>query len=345
MRKLFLLLLGLIILVHPHGYAKPSSKILPLIGYSESTSLLTGFKYIKPSFINQVLDLDVLFIYTLKNNFIVKTRIERQKQLPYWLSISYVNYPNNFYGIGNSTKTDKYDVFTEKYSEINPGIQIDLSKDIYYKIDLSLKDISLKTDNPQYALASNQIGKNGGIINLSSITFLYDRRNKKENASSGSLNSIKYSISDKTLASDYNFTKIESDNRYYFSFNRNNVLAIQLLLKAAKGDVPFYELPSLGGEETLRGFLYGRLRDKVSIHLGSEYRFPLHEINKIKIAGIVFIDIGRVYSSLDKIELNDLYMAYGGGLRFILSPSAIVRLDMGFSYEGLGLNLTFGNTF
>lgn len=342
---LFILMSCLFIQYSISAQEKNSDVLFPIFGYSEQTNLLLGAKYIKPSFINRNYDLDVVGVYSLENFYAFKGKIQSNSKYPYWFEFAYVNFPSVFFGKGNDTVVEKYDEYLEKYFRVSSGVKVGISKTIYMDFSLAHKNIDISVDNPSYYLVGNQTGKSGGVINVGSISIKHDKRADSGDIPSGYLNSVEYSISDVFFGSDYNFTKLNLDNRYFIRFGDDSVLATQLLLQAAKGDVPYYELPSLGGASSLRGFVSDRLRDKFSLHLGSEYRFPIFSLDEMTAQYIAFIDAGRVYGSVDEFSLRDLRVAYGGGVRFILSSSAIIRLDLGLSYEGSGMVLTFGNTF
>jgi hypothetical protein len=86
-------------------------------------------------------------------------------------------------------------------------------------------------------------------------------------------------------------------------------------------EVPFSELPYLGGD-FLRGYVYGRFRDRVAGFATVQYFW---DISKYADA-YVFTDFGRVYSSLDDLTLDDMRAGFGTGLE--------VHTDAGFVIEG-----------
>ena len=81
------------------------------------------------------------------------------------------------------------------------------------------------------------------------------------------------------------------------------------------------------------------------LYISGEYRFPVHSILGIKAYGALFLDMGRVYSSFNRIALHDFHTSSGAGLRLIISPSVVGRIDIGLSAEGFGLYLVFGHPF
>lgn len=126
---------------------------------------------------------------------------------------------------------------------------------------------------------------------------------------------------------------------------RNLVLALHGRLEstdASRRAIPFYALPQLGGSRNLRGYLDGRVRDRHSILLQAELRFPIWKV----LSGAVFVDTGRVYEDITDPPFLDHYLVDGGvGLRFILHPDIVVRLDLAFSNEDVTFALAFGHAF
>ena len=53
---------------------------------------------------------------------------------------------------------------------------------------------------------------------------------------------------------------------------------MQATTSYTSGDVPFYDLALLGGEDRMRGYYKGALRDKVLFDTQVEYRMPVWNI-------------------------------------------------------------------
>ncbi len=104
-------------------------------------------------------------------------------------------------------------------------------------------------------------------------------------------------------------------------------------------DIPFTELPRLGGAGLLRGYRTDRFRDKLATTATLEYRWPIHEL----ITGELFVEtakVGRTYDALLGAGFSDHWkVGYGGGL--IIHTTERIRLRVDIAYgEGLELYLT-----
>ena len=63
-----------------------------------------------------------------------------------------------------------------------------------------------------------------------------------------------------------------------------------------------------------------------------------------KIGGVFFIDTGRVFPDIKKINFNNWKANWGIGLRYYLA-NFVVRFDIGISNEGSRIFFNFGHVF
>jgi Omp85 superfamily domain len=130
-------------------------------------------------------------------------------------------------------------------------------------------------------------------------------------------------------------------------------LALGAFVQGSTGDLAFYDLPSLGGTHTLRGYIANRFTDNAAWHASAEYRFWVvprgfavtRTIRIERIGLALFGDIGTVADSLGDLPSARVHTSYGVGLRVGLERTALFRADFGFSGEGLNFTLAFGLSF
>lgn len=127
-----------------------------------------------------------------------------------------------------------------------------------------------------------------------------------------------------------------------------------LSLSNAIGDVPFWALPTLGGDSTLRGTIRGRWRDRCAWATGVEWRpwilpngFPVTDKIRIERIGFaLFADAGAVADDLSEIPDATVHSTAGIGLRFTFERQALFRIDFGRSDEGdTNLSISYGLPF
>jgi outer membrane protein assembly factor BamA len=132
-----------------------------------------------------------------------------------------------------------------------------------------------------------------------------------------------------------------------------DTLALGVIVQASAGDMPYYERPSLGGTDTLRGYIANRFTDNSSWHAVAEYRFAiiprgfaLTDTIRIERVGLaLFYEAGTVADSLDKLPAARVHTSYGVGLRVSLERTAVFRADVGFSREDVNVTVGFGLPF
>lgn len=145
----------------------------------------------------------------------------------------------------------------------------------------------------------------------------------------------------------YSFTRVDVDLRQYVSFfAERRVLAGRAFVSssgAGKGQVvPFYLMPHLGGNDTLRGFREYRFRGPHALLLQGEYRFEIWS----GFDGALFYDAGKVATRRGDLDLRGLERDYGFGFRFNTNEGVVMRVDAGFgSRDGKHLYITFGGVF
>ena len=202
-------------------------------------------------------------------------------------------------------------------------------------------------------------GVHGAPSNYLSAALVYNSRDDLVRPTEGWEVIVKYLSADSALFNrDTDYQKVIFDVSFIQPLVwRRQVIALHANTEVVFGDdedIPFFELSSLGGDDTMRGFFPQRFLGKGSALLNAEYRLKLFDFNfrrlwDVTIDGVGFGDVGRVYEgSEDFLEhtLDHVRYSYGGGLRLALSSGLVARLDAGFSPEEKGLiYLTFGHTF
>jgi outer membrane protein assembly factor BamA len=134
--------------------------------------------------------------------------------------------------------------------------------------------------------------------------------------------------------------------KYVLLFGESDVLAFRALVQKISGKnekIPLFEYSVLGGGSeitAMRGYRLNRFQDKGKFLVNAEYRFPLWR----KLGGNVFMDGGLVWPSWSEIRLNNAVVDIGWGLRYYLQ-NFVVRFDMGFSNEDMGIYFNFGHVF
>jgi hypothetical protein len=106
--------------------------------------------------------------------------------------------------------------------------------------------------------------------------------------------------------------------------------------------IPFYLMPTLGGNDSLRGFREYRFRGSHALLLQGEYRFEIWSA----LDGAFFYDAGKVAERRSDLDFNHLEHDYGFGFRFNTDNAVVMRVDAGFgSRDGKHVYVVFGGRF
>ncbi|CAM3325592.1 BamA/TamA family outer membrane protein [Shewanella pealeana] len=174
----------------------------------------------------------------------------------------------------------------------------------------------------------------------------YDSRDVTVNAWQGQYLNFEYINYNPSFGSDNRYQKALVDHRYYLTLALGKVLAFYNAYQWSEGDVPFYDLPTLGGQSSLRGLYQGRYRDNEAIEHTLEYRHTfLRDNGELSAHGAtVWAGVGSIAGTDTELYQTLLY-SYGLGYRYELQPRMNVRVDLGFSDGDSGFYLTFTEAF
>ena len=132
-----------------------------------------------------------------------------------------------------------------------------------------------------------------------------------------------------------------------------DTIALGVTVQTSAGDMPFYERPTLGGSDTLRGYIENRFTDNAAWHAVAEYRFWViprgfaftDTIRIERIGMALFYEAGTVADSLADFADARVHTSYGVGFRVSLERTAVFRADVGFSKEDINVVVGFGLSF
>jgi hypothetical protein len=123
------------------------------------------------------------------------------------------------------------------------------------------------------------------------------------------------------------------------------LLALRLGGKRAWGEFPYDEAAYLGGQQTLRGYLYQRFAGDASLYGGAEVRQPIGWVLRhsvpVRIGLLALADAGRVWA--DGTQSTRVHASAGGGLWLaFFDPRYAVSLTAAKGREGTRWYLTSG---
>jgi hypothetical protein len=148
-------------------------------------------------------------------------------------------------------------------------------------------------------------GVDGGSVVAPRLTVIFDRRNQEFTPSRGTLARLTVERVELDEAGSQeladSWTRWELSARHYWSTpgQRYTLLFSGRVEEASEGEIPFWEMPALGGESSLRAYGEGRFRDQGAFVGTVELRVhALHMVAMgmpIDVEVAPFVDLGRVY--------------------------------------------------
>lgn len=266
------------------------------------------------------------------------------------------HFPTNYYGIG-PTSEPSYELFTRRQLatgliglrrvrgrfylglshrfsavdilDVRPAVESDGSRPVVWTRDDQLASGTVTGGD---GTRSHGVG---GLAR-------FDTRDNVQSTRTGGLIDLESAVYPDWLGTLHPFALNTLDLRAFLPVGAGT-LAGQSLTRVGLGDVPFNQLPELGGDNQLRGMFQGRFRDRTSSSLQLELRHPL--VWRFGVVG--FVGAGQVAPTVDQLVVYPPRWTAGGGVRFEIDEEAHtnIRLDAGGGPDGWGFIITFGEAF
>lgn len=128
---------------------------------------------------------------------------------------------------------------------------------------------------------------------------------------------------------DYEYARFGGELTGYLDlYGGDRVLVLRAALDAVEGqasEIPFVELPYLGGPNRLRGYPLYRFRDEKALFGTVEYHYPIHEM----VGGSLYVDVGQVAPTFaGLVERPDWKVGVGGGVILRSEDTVYLTLDV-----------------
>lgn len=259
------------------------------------------------------------------------------------------SYPLLYHGIGADSPEEHLALVTAVSTQMRQRVLRKLYKNLYLGAEFDYQRMSEVDFIPAVLHPFERPHGHEGSANLGlGMGLIFDNRHNVLNVRHGIYSELAFLHSTQALGSDYNFTSVFSDNRFFYPVNKRDVLAFHAVGQFNSGQVPFNQLALMGGESIMRGYYYGRYRDNNLVAAQVEYRMlplPFKFTKRWGAAG--FIGTGTVFNNAVDLRLNQFVLSGGGGIRFLLFPKKDIftRFDVAFTREGPGFYIYVGESF
>lgn len=329
--------------IHPLSDTIPSEKqgvfLLPLLYYTPDTRWAFGaagvyyFK-IEPKYEHQQLTRisyvqfladytqnDQLDVWSLWNIF------TRDESFLLKGELRYRNFPDRFYGIGNTTTKDQEEKYAYDLISVKNLVMKKIKTNLFVGLDYHFESEYGFKYAPGGVLEQGTVtGYSGGIGSALGMVAVLDSRDNAINAYKGRYAEFSSYFYSRTWGSTFSFVNLNAWYHHYWSLGRKKTLALQSKIRFTSGEVPFLDMSTAGNDDILRGYPRNRFRDLNFAGVQLEYRFPLFW----RFGMVSFGGAGDVFRKVDDVNINTLKYSIGTGLRFLVNPAE--RLNIRFDY-------------
>jgi hypothetical protein len=277
------------------------------------------------------------FNYTFRDQVILESEWSYFFKKEEWFSegiIHFSKYPDFYYGLGVDVPESNKLLYQSNRFILDMGLYKRIHGRLFFGGGLRYLDyfnLETKEFNPFPELTSER------NIGLHSSIF-YDTRNNLLNASKG----VFARIDAGTNWGSNSYGIIRMDGRKYWTFSHDIVLATRIYNSFSINQPNFYDYSFLGGDDYVRGYFYGKYRDRHLSTFQLEIRTP--QVWRFGLA--IISGLSSVYSDMRAPFI--LRPNYGLGLRYIIDRSDDINLRFDYvlgTDNNSGFYISFGESF
>lgn len=173
---------------------------------------------------------------------------------------------------------------------------------------------------------------------LPRVAFTRDTRDYPTTPGEGSFTEFFAEISDASLGGSADYRRVGGQWRLYVPETEAWTAAFHAQMESSFGGVPFTALANLGGPRSLRAFPEGRFQDRGAAFVNFEERWALHRLEVVNAVTefqvAPFIEAGTVHRDASRTEAKRLQTVAGVGLRAVVKPTVVGKIDVGVGREG-----------
>ncbi|HJV67324.1 MAG TPA: BamA/TamA family outer membrane protein [Geomonas sp.] len=194
-------------------------------------------------------------------------------------------------------------------------------------------------------------GVNGYGVHAQKVSLVYNTLDSASLPTTGTYARLSLEESARALGSGSNFQSYELEAKRYTPFSDGRFITVTRFAcdQMAGAGIPFLEQATVGGENTLRGYGQNRFIDKSYLLLNLEERIRLFRWEIFHVTAdwelAPFIDFGSVMKSLVEATGKSFQFNPGIGLRTVVRPNIVGRIDVGVGKDGPAVFVGLGYPF
>lgn len=304
---------------------------------------------------NSGIQVDVPLVITYKNYQSVRLRgrfpIVRGKGvegLGLDMNLGYASRAaDNFFGIGNDSDLENESHFRSVTRSVGVGLNGHFTRSWSAGVEENFRSVGITRPDKFLSdpISALEIFRNvdvpGLTVNTTSTlvsTSAFVQRDTRDGpylATSGGLERLEAILTEGLGGGDFSYWKYRAEVQRYFPLTDDHRTVIGLRARAEtvqdKGGsgIPFFDLPTIGGYPTMRGFESRRFTDKSAVSGTLEYRYRIWRYFDWHL----FMDIGQVAPSFRDLERKRFHQGYGMGFIVRADEHRAIIFDVAHSRE------------
>jgi outer membrane protein assembly factor BamA len=247
---------------------------------------------------------------------------------------------NSYFGISDHSRFDDREFYTLEPLELSAAFSRGFTPTLVGTLSLRAKRIWSYGFEANSALSANPLNASPCDLWSAALQFRHDSRTSVLQPTAGMVlkADIEHAFPVTSFAKEW--TGLAGWAQYYTALWQT-VLAARFGMQGIIGsDVPIQHLLPIGGNNTVRGIPKDRFLDRVSAVGNLELRFPVYR----RLGAMFGVDAGAVSHDFGGITSSRWVVSPVAGLRYYL-PTFVVRADVGYSDEAVGVYFNFGQVF
>jgi len=258
---------------------------------------------------------------------------------------SFSNFPSVFYGIGGPGGGVE-EGYTIRCWNLDASAGFKMAPELYLGPSVRWTSSSVSDRQAGGVLEGGEVeGSGGASYVLAGPRLTYEGRDSSIAPARGFYADLGVAYSPSFAGDTAPFSISLVDLRGYFKpvDGLGAIVAGQVLASTTAGDPPLQELPRLGGDGRLRGFIADRYVDRAVALAQVEVRAPV--VWRLGLAA--FCGVGALGPSIGELKLSDPLFAEGLGLRILLDKKSgtNLRVDLAWGEGKMQTYFQLGEAF
>lgn len=325
--------------IYTYDYRKPKYNFLtalPNASYNPDDGVMVGMTSIYE--IKGFQSPDFQTKHALKTNLFTKTL---GYEIGYTGTFSFLNprwdfsfdtgfsnskFVKNFYGIGNTTENDKelseQNYYRVRAQEFHAKPSINWNKNAaHFNVGLLYETIKIEQTQDRFITSGVVLPEvfNTHQFGGFQTAFHYENVNRKVNPGLGMKLDLGFEYKQDLKNSDNKTPKIETGLGFIYHLDPFEKLNLSTYAHAAwllADDYEFFQMPTLGGNKSLRGFRFDRFYGKSTFYQTTDLRYDLGKIKNyflpMNLGVFAGFDYGKVWNPQDQDQV--WHNSYGIGI-------------------------------